>query len=84
MKKFVLSYTSDYGRSTAPTMYDECAVALEYKGPRYCADMLAALLTDKSTALVLDVAAGTGTTHHKTSVSPPERSSWKMEIQIFR
>ncbi|RUS84960.1 hypothetical protein EGW08_007271 [Elysia chlorotica] len=69
-EKFILTFqekglghdtcVQEYGRSTAPNMYNECALALEYKGPRYCADMLAALISDKENALVLDVAAGTG------------------------
>ncbi|KAH9499066.1 Methyltransferase-like protein 27 [Bulinus truncatus] len=31
-----------------------------YCGPRYCADMLAALVKDKENAVLLDMAAGTG------------------------
>lgn len=48
-----------YDKETSVKLYAECAVALAYRGPQYCADMLSALLPNKE-AVILDVAAGTG------------------------
>ncbi|XP_059177072.1 methyltransferase-like protein 27, partial [Physella acuta] len=42
-------------------LYDEASKCLCYKGPRYCADMVAGLFSvNKDHVTILDVAAGTG------------------------
>ncbi|GFO11156.1 Williams-Beuren syndrome chromosomal region 27 protein-like [Plakobranchus ocellatus] len=40
--------------------YKNCAVAVSYRGPRYCAQMLSGIMEDRTNARVLDIAAGTG------------------------
>uniref|UniRef100_A0A2C9L4Y3 Methyltransferase type 11 domain-containing protein n=1 Tax=Biomphalaria glabrata TaxID=6526 RepID=A0A2C9L4Y3_BIOGL len=49
-----------YDNDQSVQLYAQSAETLAYRGPQYCADMLAGLIKYKDDALILDVAAGTG------------------------
>ncbi|KAK3755333.1 hypothetical protein RRG08_026063 [Elysia crispata] len=59
-----LGYSScvkEYNKGNMPDKYQECTLAVDYKGPRYCAEMLTGVfIGNPAKARVLDIAAGTG------------------------
>ena len=54
-------YDTEYNKGNMPDKYQECTLAVDYKGPRYCAEMLTGVfIGNPAKARVLDIAAGTG------------------------